>query len=372
MRVVLYTHSLVSDWNHGNAHFQRGILRELEARGHSTLALEPEDGWSRTELVKQEGTQAEQMFGRTFPELSAETYGPEFDHAAALNDADLVIVHEWTDPRLISKIGGLRRNSARFALLFNDTHHRAASSTAEIERLDLDGYDGVLAFGEALRETYLRHGWGRRAFTWHEAPDVRLFKPHPDIEPERDVVWIGNWGDGERKDELETFLFEPCRSLKLSGTAHGVRYPASALKALRAAGLDYRGWIPSSEVPVSFARHRLTVHVPRRPYTRSLPGIPTIRMFEALACGIPLISAPWTDSEHLFRPGKDFLFALDGEAMAGHMRDIMHDHDLAGALAKSGLETILSRHTCAHRVDELIDILRKIEMHPEAAPLENA
>ncbi len=51
------------------------------------------------------------------------------------------------------------------------------------------------------------------------------------------------------------------------------------------------------------------MHIPRRPYVESLPGIPTIRVFEALACGIPLISAPWSDSEALFRPEQDFWLA---------------------------------------------------------------
>lgn len=52
-----------------------------------------------------------------------------------------------------------------------------------------------------------------------------------------------------------------------------------------------------------FAQFKVTIHVPRRPYTQALPGIPTIRLFEALACGIPLIGAPWDDVEGLFTPG---------------------------------------------------------------------
>lgn len=70
MRFVLYTHSLVSDWNHGNAHFLRGVLRELEARGHDTLALEPEDGWSRSNLIAAHGNAALEDFHRDFPELT--------------------------------------------------------------------------------------------------------------------------------------------------------------------------------------------------------------------------------------------------------------------------------------------------------------
>jgi spore maturation protein CgeB len=103
-----------------------------------------------------------------------------------------------------------------------------------------------------------------------------------------------------------------------------------------------------------FSRHRVTIHVPRRPYARALPGIPTIRVFEALACGIPLVSAPWDDVEQLFTPGADFLVAADGGAMRRLLRDVIHDDALARALAAHGLATIRARHSCAHRVDELL------------------
>jgi spore maturation protein CgeB len=68
---------------------------------------------------------------------------------------------------------------------------------------------------------------------------------------------------------------------------HGVRYPEEALRALADHGARYRGWLPNARAPEVFARHLATVHVPRRFYVTMLPGIPTIRVFEALACGIP-------------------------------------------------------------------------------------
>ncbi len=79
-------------------------------------------------------------------------------------------------------------------------------------------------------------------------------------------------------------------------------------------------------------------------------------MFEALACGIPLVSAPWDDCEGMFRTGRDFLFAADGDAMTRTLRDLLADPAAAAELAANGLETIRSRHTCAHRVDELLAI----------------
>src|SRR5690606_17158817 len=137
-------------------------------------------------------------------------------------------------------------------------------------------------------------------------------------------VWIGNWGDDERVRELQTYLLDPVRHLKLDALVHGVRYPAQARRRLAAAGIAYGGWLPNFRAPEVFGRFRVTVHVPRRPYVAALPGIPTIRVFEALACGIPLVCAPWDDAEGLFTAGKDFLQARDGPAMTRHLKDVLH------------------------------------------------
>ena len=93
----------------------------------------------------------------------------------------------------------------------------------------------------------------------------------------------------------------------------------------------------------------------------TLPGIPTIRMFEALACGIPLVSCWWDDCEQLFRPGRDYLIARSPADMRRAVRDVIKDPALASYLARDGLETIRARHTCAHRVDELLAIVRTLD-----------
>ncbi|MQW88295.1 CgeB family protein [Sinorhizobium saheli] len=357
MRFLFYTHSLVSDWNHGNAHFLRGVMRELVRLGHQAMALEPSDSWSRLNLIADQGVGPIAAFRRHFPDLRVGVYGADFDHEAAVSDADLVVVHEWTDPALVARIGRIRRKGGRFTLAFHDTHHRAVTASNDIARLDLSGYDFVLAFCEALRERYLKAGWGRNVVTWHEAADTSLFRPMPEVAKTGDLVWIGNWGDDERSAEIMSFLVEPARRLKLRTTVRGVRYPGPALEALHAAGILYGGWLANAAVPTAFAEHRATVHIPRRPYVEALPGTPTIRVFEALACGIPLLSAPWADVEGLFRPGTDFLLARNGKEMARLLRQVLSEPDFAGELVAAGLETIRRRHTCAHRVDELLNIL---------------
>ncbi len=361
MHFVYFTHSLASCWNHGNAHFLRGILRELAARGHDVSAYEPDQGWSRQNLIADAGLEAADAWQASFPELTTAEYAKEIDPADLARGADVVIVHEWNEPALVAALGAMRRGGARFTLLFHDTHHRAVSEPEFMRAYDLDGYDGVLAFGEALAEVYRGWGWGERVFVWHEAADTRLFQP-PAQESERDgAVWIGNWGDGERAAELEAFLLEPAAALGLKLDIHGVRYPAEALALLERYGARYRGWLPNHRAPEVFARHLLTVHVPRRFYADQLPGIPTIRVFEALACGIPLVSAPWEDREGLFTPGEDFLFARDGAEMRAQMAALRDDPALRARLAAHGLATIRARHTCAHRADELLGIVSRLE-----------
>ncbi len=360
MHFSLFYHSLLSDWNHGNAHFLRGYASELMRRGHQVRVFEPRGSWSLTNLLRDHGESALEPYRRHYPGLESEIYDPaEPALEAWLSDTDVVIVHEWNDPALVRKIGEHRRESGRYVLLFHDTHHRLISQPEEMQRYDLSAYDAVLAFGQVLRDLYLARGLCSRAFTWHEAADTHIFKPKQ-AACSGELVWVGNWGEEERTAELREFLLEPARQVGLETRVHGVRYPAYALAELSRSGIHYAGFLPNSLAPDVYAQHLMTVHVPRRPYVEALSGVPTIRVFEALACGIPLLTAPWDDTEHLFSPGRDYLVARSGAEMAEHLALLRHDASLRRSLAEHGLQTIAARHTCAHRVDELLDILAQL------------
>jgi spore maturation protein CgeB len=379
MKFVLFYHSLISDWNHGNAHFLRGIATELLELGHEVQIFEPADGWSLQNLRLEQGTRPLAGFFRTYPNLNSRFYDlAQFDPGQAVDGADVVIVHEWNDPALVRALGRHRARSGHYRLLFHDTHHRAVTDPEAIARFDLRHYDGVLAFGRVLRDLYLERGWTARAWTWHEAADTRVFRPMPSTAKDGDLVWIGNWGDEERTRELHEFLLDPVHRLRLKAKVHGVRYPDTARQALARAGIGYAGWLPNYTVPHAFARFRVTIHVPRRPYAEALPGIPTIRPFEALASGIPLVCAPWQDVEGLFTPEQDFLVARTGREMEAALAAILADPELAFSLAEQGRNTVLARHTCAHRAAELLAICGELgvngqpgrppPLQPEAPP----
>jgi spore maturation protein CgeB len=365
MKIRLFYHSLLSDWNHGNAHFLRGVATELIAGGHDVVIYEPADGWSLQHLLAEHGEEPVKRFHAAYPLLHSVRYDPaDFDVEEAVADADLVIVHEWNPPELVKQIGQARRRH-RFVALFHDTHHRLVTNRASLRAYDLSRYDGVLAYGQVLRDLYLETGLATRAWTWHEAADTRVFRPLESRRSDGDLVWIGNWGDDERTEALQEFLLGAVKALGLKARVYGVRYPDSAKAALADAGISYGGWLPNFAVPEVFARFKVTVHIPRRPYVKALPGIPTIRPFEALACGIPLVSSPWSDSERLFSRD-DFVVARNGREMIRELEQLLASERRRHQLARHGLVTIRNRHTCAHRVEELLTIYT--DLAPAIAP----
>ncbi len=365
LRIAYFVHSLRSDWNNGNAHFLRGLLHHLGKAGQDVTVYEQDMGWSIDNLRDEHlGEASLRQYEETYPDLNVRLYREDqaFDLQTwhrALSDVDLVVLHEWSPPELAHVLLTLR-DELGYQLLFHDTHHRASSSPQQIRLFGIDRFDGVLAFGEALRSIYRERFGMERVWTLHEAADTEVFRPLPNGAKQQDVVWIGNWGEGERSDEIRRFLLDPAAALpQYEFRIHGVRYPEAGLAALQVAGVSYGGYLPNLDAPETYADSRLTVHVPRQQYAGAMTGIPTIRVFEALACGIPLVSAPWQDTENLFSHG-DFLWAADTDQMTGAIEHLLTHPEEAKAQADRGLETILERHTCAHRAQQLLGIAEEL------------
>jgi spore maturation protein CgeB len=334
--------------------------------GHEVRCYEELGAWSLTNLIREEGEtaiEAVDEFRRRYPEIdvrfyqNGDTLMPSLQEE--LQEADLVLIHEWNEPWLVNSVLELKEGCG-FRALFHDTHHRAYTRPGEMLRFHLHKFNGILAFGEAIRRIYL-DGFGvPNVWTFHEAADAEFFAPQP-APREADVLWIGNWGDEERTRELNEFLIQPAAAL--SGrriVVYGVRYPEQALDKLAAAGIEYRGYLPNLKAPQAYSQSALSLHVPRRQYANGLSGIPTIRVFEALACGAPLLCSPWSDAEDLFRPGQDYLCVPDGKAMRAEIEHLLNDEAARRQLGESGRETIRSRHTCAHRAEQLIGIYEEM------------
>jgi spore maturation protein CgeB len=362
LRIGIFAHSLVSDWNHGNAHFLRGLSRALVRLGHRVRSFEELGAWSLANLIRHEGETAIEAvddFRRIYPELDIHFYRNDTTLGGyleeELKDVDLVLIHEWNEPSVANKVLALKEKYG-FRALFHDTHHRAYTRPGEILRFHLHKVDGVLAFGEAIRRIYAEGFGVTRVWTFHEAADTDVFAPQL-AKRDIDVLWIGNWGDDERTRELTEFFLGPASTLQGRRiVAYGVRYPESVLEHLRQSGVEYRGYLPNLKAPAAYSKSALTLHIPRRQYANGLSGIPTIRVFEALACGTPLLCSPWADTENMFRPGQDFLCVPDGRRMCAAIQDLLKDAGARDQLGANGRDTVQKRHTCTHRAEQLIGI----------------
>src|SRR5690625_5692240 len=116
MKIVIFYHSLVSDWNHGNAHFLRGVVNALQKKGHTVSVYEPENGWSLRNLLQEKGSDRLLEFKKYYPTLQPLFYDPEkpLDAKTIFTGADLVIVHEWNSPDRKST----RLNSSHVAISY--------------------------------------------------------------------------------------------------------------------------------------------------------------------------------------------------------------------------------------------------------------
>ena len=375
MQVVMFYHSLVSDWNHGNAHFLRGVVaraaraRPRRRRLRAGRRLEPREPRRRARRAAARATSR-----RVSASCAAQLYD--------LDELDLDARARRRRPRDRARVerSGARapprrasRALASFRLLFHDTHHRSVDGAARRWRATTCAdYDGVLAFGERDPRALPASAAGRaRAWTWHEAADVRLFRPLPDRERAGDLVWIGNWGDGERtRGAAASSCSSPCRRLGLTARVYGVRYPPERARGARARpGIDYRGWLPNYAVPEVFARHRVTVHVPRRPYARGAAGHPDDpRRSRRWPAASRSSARRGTTPRACSRPGDDL------SRRARRRRDARAPARGAATTASSrarsprtGAQTILARHTCAHRVDELLAIAERARRRAHAS-----
>jgi spore maturation protein CgeB len=358
VRLAYFAHSITSCWNNGNAHFQRGLLRELRGLGVEVSIFEEQNSWSLKNLIHDQGSATADIFRRNYPELDPITYSEQSAFEDLFDQHDVVIVHEWTPHWLVERMASLRRRSKQTLLFFHDTHHRIISAPQTLPLTTLEQFDGVIAFGKVLADAYTARGIA--AFVLHEGADIVHFKPIESSRAQDGLIWIGNWGDDERSRDIEDYLLHPARQAGLRLSVFGVRYPEEARHKLAQFGAEYHGWCANVDAPLLYSRHCATIHIPRRYYVDHLPGIPTIRVFEALACGIPLLCAPWQDTEGLFRVNEDYLQASSPGQMAKLLKDVLGDALLRQKLIRSGLNQIYKRHSCRHRAQELLKTIKNI------------
>ncbi len=345
MRVVFLGLSITSSWGNGHATNYRALVRELVARGHDVLFLERDVPWyaSQRDL-------AEPPWGRTELYGSVDELKRRF--AADVRDADLVVVGSYVPDGV--PVGHWVADTARGATAFYDID--TPVTLAKLDRGDFEylepglipRFDLYLSFtgGPILRRLEDELG-ARRARAFYCLVDPDAYPLLPGAERRWDLGYLGTYSD-DRQPPLDELLLEPARRDRaLRCAVAGPQYPAEIAWPENVERIEH---VPPRDHPAFYAAQAFTLNITRADMRRA-GWSPSVRLFEAAACGVPVISDRWPGLTDLFAEGEEILLADSAEDVLGHLATI--DERERRAIGERARARVLAEHTATRRVEQL-------------------
>ena len=356
MKLVVFGLAVSSSWGNGHATLWRGLCRALAARGHDVAFFERDVPYyaGHRDVRDLPGG------GRLY---LYETWEGVCDSAVReLSDADAAMVTSFCPDALAAE--ALMLESCEGLHIFYDldtpiTLDRIGRGL-RVDYLGPDllaNYDLALSYtgGESLRWMHEQLG-ARQAAPLYGSVDPDAHQPQPaSHDYHADLSYIGTYS-ADRQDRLDDLFLEPARRLPSRRfTLAGSQYPDDFSWP---PNVFYKRHLEPARHPVFYSSSRLTLNVTRRAMAET-GYCPSGRLFEAAACGAPLLSDSWTGLNAFFEPGREILVAsTTDEALDAIARP---DGELARMAARAR-DRVLAEHTAAHRAQELEEILRGIDV----------
>ncbi len=350
MRIVILGLSITSSWGNGHATTYRGLVRELAQRGHELLFLERDQPWYATHRdLPAPGFCRVALYG-SFDELRD-------THGAAVRDADFVMVGSFVAEGV--RVGDWVQQVARGATAFYDID--TPVTLARLARGEHDylappqiaGYDAYLSFtgGPTLRRLESEYG-APRARALYCSVDPSLYFPEPQA-PRWQLGYMGTYSD-DRQPGVERFLLQAARRLPASRfVVAGPQYPADIAWP---DNVEWRPHLPPAAHRAFYNGQRFTLNITRADMVAA-GWSPSVRLFEAAACGTPIVSDRWAGIETLLEPGREIVLADSTEDVLAALR---MPEDARLEMAARARARILAEHTAAHRAAELEACAREL------------
>lgn len=350
MKLVIFGLTVSSSWGNGHATLWRGLLKALAARGHHVVFFErdvPYYAMNRDLHALADGTLV------LYPDWEQNLPVAR----AHLADADVAMVTSYQADGVAATELVLESPAAVRVFYDLDTPVTldALASGREVAYLGPRGladFDLVLSYtgGDALQQLKSRLGARRVAPLYgHVDPDI-----HRPVAPEEayraDLSYLGTYAE-DRQAALERLFIQAARALpEQRFLIGGAQYPQEFPWAHN---IWFRKHMPPAYHPAFFSSSRWTLNVTRRAMAQ-MGWCPSGRLFEAAACGCPVISDAWEGLDAFFAPGEEIVIARDTDDVVRAMR--MDDAE-RGALARRARERTLDEHTSARRAAELEGLL---------------
>ncbi|HEU5061995.1 MAG TPA: glycosyltransferase [Solirubrobacterales bacterium] len=345
MKIVFLGLSITSSWGNGHATSYRALVRELSRRGHDVLFCERDVPWYAAERDL-----PEPPWGRTSLYGSLDELAER--HVADVGEADLVIVGSYVPEGIALAEWVL--NHAPGATAFYDidtpvTIEKLRRGGTEYLTAELVGrYDLYLSFTGGPTLTVLESEFdARHAIAFYCFADPQAYRPVA-AQPRWDLGYLGTYSD-DCQPALERLLIEPAqREPEAAFVVGGPQYPEEAAWP---ANVEWVEHIALGDRPAFFAAQRFTLNVTRAEM-RAAGWSPSVRLFEAAACGVPVISDRWDGLDEIFVPDEEILVADSAEDILDFLRVGESERR---QIAERARRRVLAEHTAAHRCQQLED-----------------
>ena len=347
LRIVILGLTITSSWGNGHATTYRGLVRGLVRRGHRVLFLERDKPW-----YAEHRDLPSPPYGETALYDSPEALSRHY--ASAIEAADLVIVGSYVPDGI--EVGRVVQRLAGGVTAFYDidtpvTLAALAAGTCEYLCSDLvPGYDLYLSFTGGPTLTELEQRWGAPAARpLYCSADPEIYYPAPDARPRWDLGYLGTYSI-DRQATLDALLCGPARARREGRfVVAGPLYPADLAWPERVDRIEH---LPPAEHRAFYAAQRFTLNVTRKDMIRRGHS-PSVRLFEAACCGVPIISDMWPGLEEVFQPGEEILIARS----TAEMLDILGStsETRRRAIGEAARARALAAHTADHRAGQLED-----------------
>ena len=352
LQIVILGLSITSSWGNGHATTFRGLVRELTALGHDVLFLERDAPWYAAQRDLPEPPWGRTVLYGSLPELQAR-FGAE------VRDADAVIVGSYVPEGI--DIGRWVQTAARGVRAFYDID--TPVTLAQMERGDcaylspelVRGYDLYLSFagGPTLTRLEQQHG-SPCARALYCSVDPELYCPE-DTGCDCDLGYMGTYSP-DRQPPLEALLLEPARRWPEGRFAvAGPQYPATVAWPPNVARTEH---LPPADHRAFYCRQRFTLNITRADMIQ-MGYAPSVRLFEAAACGVPILSDDWDGLDTFFERSTEILVTHSAEDTLRVLRE-MPDAARREVAARARAR-VLAAHTAAHRAAELAQYLQQAQ-----------
>jgi spore maturation protein CgeB len=343
--------SITSSWGNGHATTYRALVRALCARGHRVLFLERDVPWYAAHRDLPSPPYGRTALYRSVAELR-ETHG------AALRAADVVVVGSYVPEG--QAVLRAARELTRGALAFYDidtpvTLARLRRGDCEYLTPDLvPELDLYLSFtGGPTLARIARELGAPLVRPLYCSADPEVHRPSPGVRHRWDLGYVGTYS-ADRQPALDALLVEPARRRPdLRAAVAGPQYPAHLAWP---PGVERIEHLAPSQHAAFYAAQRFTLNVTRADMVRA-GWSPSVRLFEAAACGTPVVSDAWPGLDAFFTPGREILVARDGDDVLRAVCGMAEEE--RRALGERARRRVLARHTAAHRAAELEGFLRE-------------